>query len=74
MKLLRKILHLDDEGAKTRALEADREIQEARESLKSKLDEIEQRAQQQSLHAMIKRNDPLFVQWGGAMDILRGRE
>lgn len=74
MKLLRKILHLDDEGAKTRALEAEREIKEKRAEYESKLAEIELRAQQQSLHTMIRRNDPLFSQWGGAMDILRGRE
>lgn len=74
MKLLRRILHLEDEAAKTKALETEREIREVRAGYENKLEEIQARINEQGIHNMIKRNDPLFSQWGGAMDILRGRE
>lgn len=72
MKLLRKVLRLDNHEP----VEAtENEIRESRHRYNEKMSKLANRQHSQTIDHMTNRSSELIIaQWGGAMDILRGKE
>lgn len=71
-RLLRRILHIDDESMIERASQTDREIETTKQEYDQKLQALQLRKNHQAIAP--RSSDRVMEQWAGAMAILRTKE